>query len=170
MKGPMVLCLADWKKLGWPYCGVYVAAPERGHPVKVGISTCVPKRISSLQTSLTNKLYVHGYRLCLTMKDARQIEAHVHRVLKDRNKLLAGEWFDVRPKEAVEEIDWAGVSMNIGVFKELPEEAWRVGGKLRSLWMKTFSKESDRLAGKFFDENLADPTCQTWQYHAIQVL
>jgi hypothetical protein len=36
-------------------------------------------------------------------------------------KLLLGEWFDVRPEQAVELIDWAGQVLGVEVRSDIPD-------------------------------------------------
>lgn len=113
----------DWKKYGLPYCGVYVIGPERGMPVKIGIALNVPKRLATLQTSQWDKLVVHGYRWCENQVAAKKVEKATHLNLKNKQKLMAGEWFSVRVDEALQELEWAGVELNVGVHAKAPYEA-----------------------------------------------
>lgn len=64
---------------------------------KIGFSSDVDKRLSTLQTGNPDKLYIHHVEE--VPKDrARLLEHKLHRELN--HKRIKGEWFDLTPDEA----------------------------------------------------------------------
>lgn len=112
----------NWKSEGLPYCGIYIVTTDSRYPCKIGISQNPAKRLASLQTSHWRLLQISEYRWCGNEKEAKQVEQAVHERLKEQEKLLHGEWFDIRPEEAVEAIEWVGLIEGIAVNKHIPKE------------------------------------------------
>jgi hypothetical protein len=111
----------NWKESGLPYCGIYIVTTDSLYPCKIGISQNPGKRLASLQTSHWRLLQISDYRWCESKSEARKIERLTHKHFKENNKLLHGEWFDTRPKEAAEALDWVGVAEGIAVNKHVPD-------------------------------------------------
>ncbi len=114
----------NWKKLGLQYCGVYVITTDSLYPCKIGISQNPAKRVASLQTAHWRQVQITEYRWCNNVCEAKKIEAAAHNHLS--GKKLLGEWFDVRPQEALEAIEWASVMENIEVNNGIPEAARKI--------------------------------------------
>lgn len=69
-----------------------------GHPVKIGLTQNLDKRIAALQTGFPHRL--HPYLLVQVPSDkARSAERACHDKLKASR--LSGEWFNVTPEQAV---------------------------------------------------------------------
>ncbi len=64
--------------------------------VKIGVSSFVLARISSLQTGMPFKLRLIGYVTYPTDTAARSAESKLHK--KFKAKRLEGEWFELTPK------------------------------------------------------------------------
>lgn len=107
--------LADWRGHGLPYCSLYVVSPDGNWPCKVGISTNAYKRLVALQTSVWKPLKVTGCYWLKTVKEARELEKQVHRRLTGDNVWLHGEWFDMRPKDAKEMIEFVSLVEGIEI-------------------------------------------------------
>jgi hypothetical protein len=115
----------DWKREGLPYCGVYVISTDSLTPCKVGVSVNPSKRLATLQTSHWRELQVSEYRWCETVADAGRVEKEAHNILRANGKALLGEWFDVRPTEAVEIIEWAALTVGAAIHAEPPNDSIR---------------------------------------------
>lgn len=112
---------ADWKKVGLPYCTIYVIGPIDGWPCKIGISTCALRRINSLQTSVWKQLEVKWCAWAPTVNAARKVEAQAHRTLTDMAKWLHGEWFDLRPDKAIELVQFEAELLGVPIETRLPD-------------------------------------------------
>ena len=83
---------------------VYAIGREEG-PVKIGITSALGGRLSTIQTGCPFKVDILHYCEMSTAEVAREIESDVHWVWKDRR--LHGEWFDIDGDLAAEAIDGA---------------------------------------------------------------
>jgi hypothetical protein len=121
--------LADWKRYKLPYCSLYVVSPDGNWPCKVGISVNPYKRLLSLQTSVWKRLKVTDCFWLEGVKEARELEKQVHRRLTGDNVWLHGEWFDMRPKDAREMIEFVsaveGIEVNDKIHNEMVIEDLR---------------------------------------------
>lgn len=113
----------DWRREGLPYCGVYVISTDSLNPCKIGVSINAEKRLASLQTSHWRQLQVSEYRWCNTVDQAFRIEREAHQILKSNGKALLGEWFDVRPSDAIQAMEWAALTHNIELHSGIPDDA-----------------------------------------------
>lgn len=104
--GGTSLWMVDWRKYGLSRCSLYVICPENGWPCKIGISVAPRKRLNALQTSVWKRLKVAGCYWLPTAKEARQLEKAIHETLTDDNIWLHGEWFDMRPEQAMEIVEF----------------------------------------------------------------
>lgn len=111
--------LADWKKHRLPYCSVYIVSPDGQWPCKVGISTHAYKRLAGLQTSVWKPLKVMGCYWAKTVHEARALEKAVHKRLSEDSVWLHGEWFDMRPKQAKEMIEFVAMVEGIEIYDEI---------------------------------------------------
>ncbi len=136
----------NWKKLGFQYCGVYVITTDSLYPCKIGISQNPASRVANLQTAHWRQIQITEYRWCRNVHDAKKIEEAAHRFLAEKDKQLLGEWFDVRPKEAVEAIEWASLMENIEVNSGVPEDARKIADNHAGDSFSGFvNKENDEL-------------------------
>lgn len=108
----------DWKQAGFDYCCVYVIGPTKKWPMKVGVSVSPAKRIAALQTSIWEPLTVYSTFFTRNVLDARKVERTVHDELEMRGKALLGEWFDVRPNEASDAIEFAALAASVELSRE----------------------------------------------------
>lgn len=115
--------LVDWKAHDLPYCSVYVIAPDRFKPVKVGIAVAPEKRLSGLQCSHWRHLYVVGCYWFETVKEARAIEAKVHQIFIDEDARLLGEWFDRTPEQARDAIEFSAMVAGVPARTDIPNDA-----------------------------------------------
>ena len=92
---------------------LYLIGWSDGHPLKIGMTGNLNKRLSGLQTSCPYRLRVFGTRWYPSRSVAKLAEALMHSGLK--HKRLEGEWFDVTIKEASEAANSAlGVREKLG--------------------------------------------------------
>ncbi len=105
--------LTDWRGYGLPHCSVYVICPDNDWPCKVGVSVYAVKRLMQLQTSVWRPLKLGACFWFETVADARKVERKVHQMLSDDNKWLHGEWFDMRPKEAADMVQFAALTEGV---------------------------------------------------------
>jgi predicted GIY-YIG superfamily endonuclease len=96
---------------------VYVVAPKEGKPIKIGCTSDISNRLSGLQTSHWQKLFMFRVWWCPEMGKGFRLEKIIHRRLKD--KRLQGEWFDCHAFEVlamisdiVEEMGMTGETNN----------------------------------------------------------
>lgn len=78
--------------------GVYVVGCA-GHPVKIGVATDMPSRLSAIQTGFPYKLRAYCH-VEVPEGRALEIERACHARLSDYR--LNGEWFDIDPYEAID--------------------------------------------------------------------
>lgn len=114
--------LADWRRYKLPYCSIYVVAPDGNWPCKVGISTNPYKRLIGLQTSVWKPLKVTSCYWAKTIKEARELEKQVHKRLTSDNVWLHGEWFDMRPKDAREMIEFVSMVEGLDISDQIDNE------------------------------------------------
>lgn len=140
------LWMVNWKSFGLPYCNVYVIAPDRHWPVKVGISITAEKRLATLQTSHWKRLFVTHCFWCPTIADAKRVERKAHAMLTEDNALLLGEWFDRNPDQAADVVRFAadveGVDLGTTIEREdirkyVSERVWQIYAETSSYRMAT---------------------------------
>lgn len=112
----------DWQARGYPFCGVYVISPDSLTPCKVGVSKNAMKRIIDLQIAHWRPIQVSEYRWCKSVADAVKVEKQTHVILREAGRELMGEWFDVRPKAALEAMEWAALTLNIELRSDFPDD------------------------------------------------
>ena len=138
----------DWKRNGYPYCGVYVISTDSLIPCKIGISVNPIKRLMSLQTAHWRPLQISGYRWCAHQSDALKVEQKAHMILREDGKELLGEWFDIRPSQAVDVIEWASKMIEVEVRSDCPDElTQKAMGYIMSLI--TSKDNQDRYASNY---------------------
>ena len=94
-------------------------------PCKIGISVCPSKRLTQLQTSHWRELQISEYRWVETVADAGKIEKEAHNILRSNGKALMGEWFDVRPSEALQAVEWAALTVGANLHTDPPNDTIR---------------------------------------------
>jgi hypothetical protein len=114
------LWLVPWRRFGFNYSGIYLIAPKRKTPVKVGMSSDAAARISELQVSNWEPIFVHRYWICENQKLAREVELRAHDILTGGENRLYGEWFNVDLQKASDVIEHVGLELNIELAKALP--------------------------------------------------
>ena len=110
--------------------GVYLIAPDLSGPTKVGISSCVASRVGQIQSGCWERLSVFSFSYFFKPHPgvpgaaksfeglsycAREIERGTHKVFKDFELDLTGEWADVSVDDAAATI--RKVASNIGVIE-----------------------------------------------------
>jgi len=110
----------DWKKAGFEFCCVYVIGPDKKWPMKIGISTYPAKRLAAMQTALWDPLVVHKLFFASDVASAREVERATHQSLHENDKGLLGEWFDLRPDEASDAVEFAALAIGVEISKEPP--------------------------------------------------
>lgn len=105
--------LVDWRAHQLPYCSLYIVSPDNSWPCKVGISVAPRKRVMGLQVSVWRPLRVAHCFWCPSIKDARSLEARLHETLTKDNKWLHGEWFDMRPEDAVDLVQFEAAMIGV---------------------------------------------------------
>lgn len=113
----------NWKAFGFPYCCVYLIAPDNGWPIKVGMSDNPASRLNALQTAHWKFLTVLGCWVCENKTAARKAEHVAHRTIQAAGKHLMGEWFDLRGDEALALVERAFVTNGIDAHRRLPIDA-----------------------------------------------
>jgi hypothetical protein len=116
----------DWKRAGYPFCGIYVVTPDNLWPSKVGISTNPTRRLISLQCACWKPLQISEYRYCDTQEAARAVEARVHGMLDESGLGLSGEWFDLRPDKALDAIEFAASVLGVEIRSDIPDDRARI--------------------------------------------
>lgn len=114
--------LANWRGHGLPYCSLYVVAPDGRWPCKVGISVNAYKRLAELQVSVWKPLSVVSCFWLKTIKEARELEKQVHRRLTGDDVWLHGEWFDMRPRDAKEMIEFVALVEGIEIYEKIDND------------------------------------------------
>ena len=74
---------------------VYIIAPRRAGPVKIGVAGDARRRLATFQTAHWGRLKLYAN---IRTRDARGLEAAAHRHLAPLR--LKGEWFDIGVAEA----------------------------------------------------------------------
>ncbi len=74
---------------------------------KIGFSKEPEKRLKSLQTGNSDKLFLHHIIEC-PEHNIRKLEQKIHKELS--YKKLKGEWFSMTPKDAIEYIEFAKIT------------------------------------------------------------
>lgn len=115
------LWLVPWKRFGFSYCCVYLMAPFRKRPVKVGISNDPNARLCEIQISHWEPIFVHRAWICESFGLARKVELAVHKMLDREELKLKGEWFDLTIADAAKAVEHAGLETNIELASRLPE-------------------------------------------------
>lgn len=108
----------DWKAAGFDFCCIYVIGPHKKWPNKIGVSVSPAKRLNGLQTSVWEPLRIHHLFFARTFNDARRVESTVHDELEAKGKALYGEWFDARPNEASDAIEFAALAAGVEISRE----------------------------------------------------
>lgn len=116
-----VLWLADWKEFNLPYCSLYVISTDGEWPCKIGVSVSPYRRVMSIQTSVWRPLSVSHCVFTPSVDDAKKLEKAVHRRLSEDSRWLHGEWFDLKPKQALEMVEFVAMIEGIEISYE-PEE------------------------------------------------
>lgn len=114
--------MADWKRFRLPYCSLYVVSTDGKWPCKVGISTHAYKRLVQLQTSVWKPLQIVHCYWTASVNEARTLEKAVHSRLTEDNVWLHGEWFNMRPKEAKEMIEFVSLVEGIEIFDKIDNQ------------------------------------------------
>ena len=101
---------------------VYVIAPQDGWPCKIGHTTNLEVRLTSLQAGCWEPLTVHGFRIGIKtsggtsrsslaramVAGAQSLEMAAHSVLRECDTWMRGEWFDVTAEDALRVLDKCG--------------------------------------------------------------
>lgn len=115
--------LADWREAKLPHCTLYLISPDNDWPCKVGVSTSARKRLTALQTSVWRPIKVDYSVWCRTVAEAKALEKALHATLTEDGKWMHGEWFDMRPNDAIDLISFKAMVMGIECFDVLHDEA-----------------------------------------------
>jgi len=81
---------------------LYVIGREDG-PVKIGISSDVGSRLTTIQTSCPFKVSLFHEETVASRQDALRHEREIHEVYAERR--LHGEWFDMDAGRGVEAVE-----------------------------------------------------------------
>lgn len=133
----------NWKKFGFPFCGLYLISQRSGWPLKVGISDCVLKRLNGLQTSNWNELVCSGYWILADRAQAQRLERRVHEVIADKGGHLLGEWFDLRADKAREIVEFEAQMLGIELATEVPKNE-KFKGVHDYIWSLRYASELAR--------------------------
>ena len=101
---------------------IYAVASDIDGPTKIGVTSNLQERLIGLQCGSWMPLSVYGFRLAMmestsgqyptfaraALAGARCIEAEVHRVLKEMDLHIMGEWFDISAPDAIRVMDKCG--------------------------------------------------------------
>lgn len=131
--------LADWKSYKLPHCSIYVVSPDGQWPCKVGISTYAYRRLLGLQTSVWKPLKMMGCYWAKTVAEARALEKAVHRRLTEDNVWLHGEWFDMRPNNARDMIEFVALVEGIEISSTIDNQ--EVIGDLEGVLRQSLSHD-----------------------------
>ena len=115
----------NWRSWGYKLCGVYMICPDNYWPTKIGISHNPTSRLIELQVGSWRTLSVQRFAYCQSHKDARAVEKKTHQSLVLDGKSLSGEWFDIRPKEAFDLIQFNAALLGIELSTEIPDDRIR---------------------------------------------
>jgi hypothetical protein len=86
---------------------------------KIGFSSNVQQRLSTLQTGNPEKLRIHHTIEVVDGDRARLVEKMLHKAYS--HKRVKGEWFDMSPKEATHALIFAEIS-----WVDDPALEWKV--------------------------------------------
>lgn len=111
----------NWKAEGYSFCGVYCVSPDNGWPTKIGISQNPIKRLAQIQTHVWKRVDIMGYRYCENAVAAKAVEQKTHEILRGDGLSLHGEWFDIRAEKAIENIEFAGLSLGVETRSDIPD-------------------------------------------------
>lgn len=75
---------------------VYFMIAEKAGRIKVGLSRDVPRRLAQMNAHSPELIRVHGVIECGSLREARQLEAWLHREFQEHR--AHGEWFDLAPQ------------------------------------------------------------------------
>lgn len=118
---------------------IYVAGPESGGPIKIGISGSPAKRLIGLQVAFPWRLKFHHLSWVANEGAASMLEEVCHKRLKRSGAHLSGEWFNITPRQAASIIDIASLDIHCHIVPH------------RALASK-FSFSEDPLSGLFWDD------------------
>lgn len=118
---------------------IYLVTPERGWPLKVGISEDPVKRILQLQNAHYETLVFQRFWWLPGIAIASRIEADFKNDLAEDN--IRGEWFKLNPERASEYIERAITAAGI-----------------RSLTQSEMEKQYDRAMRKRYDIRHGSPS------------
>lgn len=119
----------NWRREGYPFCGIYVVAPDNNWPSKIGISQNPVNRLVALQTSSWRKLAIQKYGYAESFAAARQVEQKAHSILAEDGKAMIGEWFDIRPEQAFEIVEFAAQLEGVEIRTTAPNDEIRAALK-----------------------------------------
>jgi hypothetical protein len=115
----------DWTEFDLPYYTVYVITTQDQWPTKIGISNAPLKRIAALQTSHWKRLVIWGGYWATTSKEARRVEWMSHGELMGQDRRLLGEWFDIKPEDALATVKLVADRKGIALSDEFPSDEIR---------------------------------------------
>jgi len=90
---------------------VYLLKPVQGIPVKIGISEDPLRRIATIQASHFDELVFHRFWWLPGLAVAARIESAFKSSFSQYN--VRGEWFDMKPETAEEQVEAAIKGLNI---------------------------------------------------------
>jgi hypothetical protein len=114
--------LVNWKAWDLPYCSLYVVSTDSKWPCKIGISIDPYKRIGGIQTGVWRRVDVHKCFYLKTVKQARALEQKIHQTLTDQGKWLHGEWFDLRPEQTTDIIEFEAMVLGLEINSEIEDD------------------------------------------------
>jgi hypothetical protein len=85
-------------------CFIYVIGREDG-PVKIGISGSPNGRLASIQTGCPFRISILHIEEMRDRDHALEHEDHIHRLFAENR--LVGEWFDLDPDLAIEQVEFS---------------------------------------------------------------
>lgn len=114
--------LANWRKFGFERSTIYVVSPDNSWPCKIGIANHGYSRVKSLQTSVWRPIKADFSAWTNTRTECSSLEKAVHRMLDEEGLWLHGEWFDMRPEQAVDAIRFQAAVTGIEINEVVEEE------------------------------------------------
>ncbi len=114
--------LINFKKHKLPHCHLYFIGPEGKPFTKVGISVNPYKRLAEIQTGSWEPVKIHGSFWLETVHQARKMEKELHTRMQNAGLHSAGEWFAIRPKDAIEEAYVASMDLGLKLNNHFPSE------------------------------------------------
>ena len=101
--------------------------------------------MAELQTSHWKRLVVTHCFWTPSVADARKVEKKAHALIKDEpNGFLLGEWFNKKPHEAAEVVQFAALSVNVDLGDTI--EDWQVRQSIWKLWKRGMEEDLTRIA------------------------